>query len=164
MHDFWALPLVVRAAPDAKLLVMLRDPFDRYVSGLARALAMDKFGRKTTLAQDSLSRCYYHSQLRALLDLVPREQVKILQFERCVADPAGQYCSTLEFLGYDDTTYLPDDLAEPLNSTRNAKPAVPDHVRARAIDLLEGDVRSLAAAFPDEVDVSLWRNFSHLAG
>ena len=34
MGDAWALRLIRRAAPDAKLLVLLRDPIERYRSGI----------------------------------------------------------------------------------------------------------------------------------
>ena len=35
MWDFWTPPMLRVAAPEARLLVLLRDPLDRFVSGLA---------------------------------------------------------------------------------------------------------------------------------
>ncbi len=36
LADFWAAPLIRKAAPDARILVMLRDPVARYRSAIAR--------------------------------------------------------------------------------------------------------------------------------
>ena len=34
MHDFWTPRLIARAAPEAKLLIMFRDPIERFRSGV----------------------------------------------------------------------------------------------------------------------------------
>ena len=39
LHDFWTPALLRRAAPEAKILVLLRDPLQRYQSGLRHELA-----------------------------------------------------------------------------------------------------------------------------
>src|ERR687897_2841254 len=36
MHDFWVPRLIPRAAPGAKLLVMFRDPIERFRSGVPK--------------------------------------------------------------------------------------------------------------------------------
>ena len=36
MYDGWPLAQIAQVAPEARILVMLRDPVDRYASGYAR--------------------------------------------------------------------------------------------------------------------------------
>ena len=66
---------------------MLRDPVARYRSAIARLqrLAEDR-GDRVLLAQmnDAIWRGFYFEQLRHVFDLFAREQVLVLQFERCV--------------------------------------------------------------------------------
>ena len=52
MHDFWALPLLKAAAPEARILVMLRDPVDRYRSGIAREQRARREGRGAARDRD----------------------------------------------------------------------------------------------------------------
>ena len=39
MHDFWTPRLIARAAPEAKLLIMFRDPVERFRSGVPHRLS-----------------------------------------------------------------------------------------------------------------------------
>ena len=39
---------------------------------------------------DATWRGFYFQQLRHVFEFFPREQVLVLQFERCVADPVGE--------------------------------------------------------------------------
>ena len=71
MYDAWVPPLLAKAAPDAKILTILRDPVDRYISGLAFNLsrgapvhplvASDAFARglygQPTIAPSEVLRC-----------------------------------------------------------------------------------------------------------
>ena len=45
MHDFWTPRLIARAAPDAKLLIMFRDPIERFRSGVPHRLSRMPTGR-----------------------------------------------------------------------------------------------------------------------
>ena len=92
LADFWTAPLIRKAAPDARLLVMLRDPVARYRSAIARLHRMaEERGDPVLLASvsDATWRGFYYQQLRHVFDFFPREQVLVLQFERCVAGPDG---------------------------------------------------------------------------
>ena len=40
MHDYWSVPLLAEAAPDTKVLAILRDPVERYRSGAARMVRL----------------------------------------------------------------------------------------------------------------------------
>ncbi len=63
-------------------------------------------------ANESLSRSLYSRQLETLLDQFDRSQVLVLQFERCVQDPAAELRRTYEFLGADPVDHVPATLRE----------------------------------------------------
>ena len=74
MHDFWSLRLLARAAPDARILVLLRDPVERWRSGTARAVRLaEEAGEPIRLVQlsDAVWRGFYFEQLRRIFDLFP---------------------------------------------------------------------------------------------
>ena len=104
IFDPWTPPLLRRAAPDAKLLVLLRDPIARFRSGVTHAATHG--GRVTSDVVDTaIARGFYAAQLSRLYQHFPREQVLVLQFERCRANPAPMLKLTLEFLGLDPGRY-----------------------------------------------------------
>ena len=91
MLDFWTPPLLRRAAPDAKLLVLLRDPVERFRSGLTLTENRLTLGWSARAAANGgFQRGIYADQLLRLWSAFPREQVLVLQFERCVRDPRGE--------------------------------------------------------------------------
>jgi hypothetical protein len=90
-HPYWPVPAL--AAPDARILIMLRDPIERLRSGIQRErMLADEAGRPFELAHlsEAVYRGLYYDQVRGVLDLYPRESVLVLQFERCRADPLGE--------------------------------------------------------------------------
>jgi hypothetical protein len=150
----WVPPLVSLAAPQAKLLVLLRDPVDRVSSGLAHA-RRDR-GRITLADQkDAVVRGFYHEPLRWWLRHFAREQVLVLQFERCLHDPVGQISRTYEFLELDP--FVPQTLEEKVNPSSDV-PRMDEDIRKRLIELYLPDVRALCKSFP-EIDLCLWSNF-----
>ena len=116
MYHAWVPPLLRRAAPNAKILVCLRDPVERYMSEIRHWLTLgldrENLGRVSDLAQ---FRSYYAYPLLRLLDHVPREQVLVLQQERCEQEPQSQLRRTYEFLGLGDVDFLPDDPTRRVN-------------------------------------------------
>ena len=138
---YLADPMAIRqlrdAAPEAKLLVMFRDPVARYRSAIARLQRLaDERGDRVLLAQmnDAIWRGYYFEQLRHVFDLFSREQVLVLQFERCAADPVAEMERTLRFLGLE----VPDEPPERLmlhkqagRKTAELAPVVADELAER---------------------------------
>lgn len=162
MHDYWSVPLLREAAPGAKLLVILRDPVERYRSGATRMVRLaEEAGRPLRMIEitDALWRSYYHEQLRRVFELCPREQVLVLQFERCLADPSGQMDATCRFLGLEPFEELPEQLVRE-RSPRD-KPPLPERMRSELVARLSDDVAQLAGLCP-EIDLSLWPNFANL--
>lgn len=161
IHDLWTPNLLRRAAPKAKVLLLLRDPWERYRSGLhheTRTLErVLKRGRgdylRLMIDHDALQRSLYSVQLSNLLDSFDRSQVLILQFEHCVDDTVGQLRHTFEFLGLDP------EPSRAIATTQTARPApeagAPRYLAERHRELLAADARRLAPMAP-EIDLGLW--------
>jgi hypothetical protein len=159
----WVPAMLAAAAPHARLLVLLRDPVERYLSGLQRhhriALATEE-PLKAVAPLDAFMRGLYHAQLRLLLAHFERSRVLVLQYERCVRDPRGELRRTYEFLGVRDLEFLPDLQAHP--NRQADKPELQADARRALVEAYATDVGALAHDFP-EIDVSLWTNFAGLA-
>jgi hypothetical protein len=162
MHDFWTPRLIARAAPEAKLLIMFRDPIERFRSGAPHRLSRTPDARIEAVTADAIERGRYAAQLRRVLACHDASRILILQYEKCVADPAAQYRRTLAFLGVDSEHRHPE--LERRRGTTQAASKKPlwddlmDGLRAT----MEPEVAGLAELTP-EIDVALWPNFAHLA-
>jgi Sulfotransferase domain len=161
MHDFWTPPLIARAAPGAKLLVMLRDPIERFRSGVPHRFSRRADARPEAVVADAIERGRYASQLRRVLAYHDRSRMLILQYERCRADPAGEYRRTLSFLGVD-----PEHRSAAFDERRGTsqaanKAALWDDMMDALRATLEPEVAQLAELAP-EIDLSLWPEFAHL--
>jgi hypothetical protein len=160
----WVPPLLAAAAPRARLLVLLRDPLERFLSALALSGRVAE-RRGTQLNRyaplDALWRGFYHAQLAALLGYFDRSQVLVLQYERCAEEPLAELHRTFEFLGVDDAGFVPAEL-EKVFRGQPEKPALSDAEREPYVRAYSEDVQRLVMAFP-EIDLRLWPNFAHLA-
>jgi hypothetical protein len=157
MADAWAGRVLRRAAPDAKLLILLRDPIERFRSGVLHRASRGPDRRLALISSDAIERGRYGTQLRRLHELFPPEQILVLQYERCVADPIGQYVRTLHHLGVDE--HAPDDV----RSLRGRSMAEgKDELWPDILDALhtafDREVEILTELVPD-FDRSLWPNF-----
>jgi hypothetical protein len=143
------------AAPDAKLLLLVRDPIERFVSGLGHLLENNE-----PIHRRAVRKTYraglYGLQARRLLRQFPREQVLLLQYERCVADPEAELARTYAFLGL-DVSFVPASVARPVHQTTVEKPILPPRFRARLVEGYRRDTARLAALFP-ELELGLWRS------
>ena len=164
MQDFWAAPLLREAAPQAKLMVLLRDPVERFRSGVERTIRRSPGGRPIDLVHvsDAVARGLYAAQLRRVLDHFPREQLLVLQFERCRDEPLEMLGTTWRFLSLDPLPELPEPMLE--RGKVREKPELPDRWRAELVARLADDVRDLAELFPDEIDLARWPNFASTTG
>jgi hypothetical protein len=155
MHDPWVPPLLARAAPRTRLLVLLRDPVERFRSGLAHQ-SRDGDRLMVRAYQDAVARGFYHDELRRWTAHFPREQILFLQYERCVADPTAQLARTYRFLGLDPVVVK--EFNTRVNATEKGFSLGQD-ARRRLVDLYTPDVRALSAWLPD-LDMGLWPNFA----
>ena len=157
----WVAPLLHRAAPDARLLLLLRDPVDRFFSGLAHQRRAGLRCDGPAMA-DALDRGMYHRSLTRWREHFSEEQILVLQFEQCVADTERELARTFEFLGLSKYAVLASDHnARPRHAP--AQREYDENVRTRLVDLYTGDVAALAAQCP-AIDLSLWPSFAHVAG
>ena len=147
----WVPELLHRAAPDTRLLVIVRDPVERFRSGLSFRLSLGTIEDEGTVA-DAVRQGFYARFLRRYLDHFSYDQLLVLQYEQCVLDPAGQLAATYEFLGLD--AHQPDALRTGVNVSGAKRPIDPDTGR-RLAALYAPDVEDLYSLFP-HLDRSLW--------
>jgi hypothetical protein len=162
LSDFWSVSLLHRAAPRTRLLVMLRDPVARYRSAVARLQRMaDERGERVRLPSlgDATWRGFYFQQLRHVFELFPREQVLVLQFERCVRDPVAEMERTWRFLGVKPPAAPPERLLRHRQAGRGTPELAPD-LKEQLASRYREDAERLAELCP-EIDLSLW---THLFG
>ena len=160
MHDFWTPPLLARAAPKAKMLVLLRDPIDRFRSGFSRGRTSTRRPNQAVLvrlANDQLRRSLYFEQLTGLLEHFDRTQLLVLQYERCIEDPVSQLRRTYEFLEVDPHDHVPGSIQERVGRKRPSADLSEDLIRVLKGRIAD-DVGQLARAFP-EIDLALWPHF-----
>jgi hypothetical protein len=155
LSDQWVAPLLARAAPDARILVILSDPIERYLTLLARA--DPDVNHMAAIAHQAR----YGSQLRHLLEWFDREQVVILQTERCRADPGGELARTLQAIGVDPAELPDDDLLRP---PPPASPVEPWPDLAESLrSTFAPEVRLLEQLAGDELDLAWWPHVADLA-
>lgn len=160
MHDGWTPALLAAAAPETKLLILLRDPVDRYLSGLTFALSRGA-SLNPIVASDAFTRGLYSEQLARLLGHFDKSQLLVLQFERCIKAPQEQLSRTFDFLGVDD--HQIGSSTPRVNASYRSKPTLREADIQRLVLAYEDDVRALARDLP-EIDLELWTHFSHLGG
>lgn len=155
----WVAPLLARAAPLAKLLLLVRDPVERFRSGLAHQRRTGGSHTAPAVAE-AVARGFYLQGLERFDDWFPSDRILVLQYERCVRQPAAELARTYRFLGLTDDR-LPPELAHPVSATTAAKTPLHEDVTRRLVDMYAPDVTALARRLPD-LDLSLWPHFAAL--
>lgn len=99
---------VKSCAPDAKIIVFLRDPVERAISNHKHEIRIGHFqGQDLSLDAGLANNPMYIEQGRYMthlarwFDYFPREQVLIVLFDDITADPQGAARRVYEFLGID---------------------------------------------------------------
>jgi len=156
LYQPWVPPLLELAAPEARLLVIVRDPVERFVSGLTHSRLVPGSHLGTVVAE-SVGRGFYTAALRHWAPAFEAGRVLVLQYERCVADPVGELARTYRFLGIDDG-FRPEAMGQRSSPTRQEKVVLHADARRRLVDLYRDDVTQLLELVPD-LDVGLWPNF-----
>jgi hypothetical protein len=160
-------PLRVRALlPEARLIVLLRDPVERTLSQYfhSRRLGLEPLPLEDALAAEAerlqgapeqlqapegrhrshqehsyLSRSRYQEQLPRWQALFPAEQLLVLRSEDLFEQPSGVWDRVLRFLELDPAP-LPA-LAQPANAGRGEAAHVPAAVRQRLREQLQSTYR-----------------------
>ncbi len=158
MLDAWTPSLLRQAAPDARLLVLLRDPVERFRSG--RTLAESRFTVGATAraaANAAFNRGVYADQLLRLWAIFPREQVLVLQYERCVAEPRAQLERTYRFIGLTPEVRPDLDLDARVNGSHGPKVTLSEWQEGQLVRHYAPENERLAGLLPD-LDLSLWKS------
>lgn len=125
-----AVARMAAVVPDARLIVVAREPVDRAYSNwrhlhYRQATELRSFERlvEDELAEDArlpgAGRCdldarrhlvhgRYHDQIQLLLEHFPREQLLVLLTDDLGQDPRGTFAAICRFLGIDDTVAVPE--------------------------------------------------------
>lgn len=159
MLHFWIPRLLRMAAPDTRLLVLLRDPVERMSSGLTHVATRQPVP-DARAATEAYLRGRYFEQLLTLRSHFDADRILVQQYEKCRRDTAGELGRTFSFLGLPALAAVPDQTA--VNPTVGRKVTVAGGIRNELVRLYRPDVEHLLAAYPD-IDVSLWPNFAFLA-
>jgi hypothetical protein len=164
----FALQHLARAAPAARILVILRNPVDRTLSAINQqhTALLPKFNfsdaeryiyETYTIFPRTINNSLYADGLRRLFSLFGRERVLILQYERCRQAPRLELSKTYAFLGV-DAEFRPQGLTNPVNRIDYVVPGFTAEQRTLLADYLRADVEETLALVPD-LDRTLWQDF-----
>lgn len=152
LYDLWPIDRLAEQAPNAKLIVLLREPVSRLVSALQfyeqRGIVLDRDSLR-----ESIWRGLYSNQVEYLLGRFPREQVYVGLYEQGTQNPRDELARLYRFLDLDDS-FVPDGLDRRVNSS--AKIPIDETVLDTARSLYEADRARLEGVLGD-VDFSLWK-------
>ncbi|MCB9675613.1 MAG: sulfotransferase [Alphaproteobacteria bacterium] len=117
---------IAATMPDARILVMLRDPASRahshfwYRAGMdgARASFDDTIRGWRDDPQDIVAHGLYATHLQRYLDRFPAEHVKVVLVEDLKSDPQGTWRDICRFVGA-DPSFVPPSLVEAQNTARS---------------------------------------------
>ena len=161
MHVSGSLSLLAQAVPDAKVLVMLRDPVSRYRSGVGR---QRRFARErgerdapAEALEDQRARGLYAPQVERVLELFPLERVLVLQYERCLVSYEEERRRTYAFLGLDPEFRIETRrflVGEPTDRPAEAG-------ETELAELYAADAARLVRLVP-EIDLALWPSVAQL--
>ena len=158
MFDSWVMGQLRQVAPAARILLMLRDPVARYASGYQRLMAQERKAGGSQLpervVEREVLRGFYLRQVRRVLETFPRENVLILQYERCLVDYEGQLDRTWEFLGV-EPEFRPPSGAGNLPRAQGHQAFLHNRRGRNLAEAYSEDAARLAEVTP-EIDLSLW--------
>jgi hypothetical protein len=161
------------AAPNSKILLILRNPIDRFISHLnhliirrgrysygevndAQRYLLHTFSFYTEAVLHSL----YSIGLARLFQYFTRDQILILQYERLIREPREQMVLAYEFLGV-DARFRARDYQKQVNTGIYAIPKPEPTERQRLAAYFAEDVKRTFALCQD-IDPKLWSDFTHL--
>lgn len=116
MYATGCIERIQSCAPDARIVVILRNPVDRAFSQYAYRMRYRRYSEsfvemcrkeaerikhdeQSRLEYGCLDRSRYAVQLRKIYEYVPPERVYVMVFERFIADQEGEFNKLLDWLG-----------------------------------------------------------------
>lgn len=164
-QSWWTMPLLGLAAPRAKILMILRNPVDRYESWISHIVKHETRDRGLLVESDGFHpfaavwseeawwQGLYGPQVHNVLRVYPRDQVLILQYEQIIRDPYRFLGRTFRFLGLDGIA--PPSMTETLNASGHSY-RLNQAQRDSLKQSYYRDWAELGRLVPDEIDTSLW--------
>lgn len=123
LYDRKAPAAIKRHVPDAKLIIILRDPAERAYSSFMQMIrdgyeTVTDFGAALKQEEQRIgedwrhlwhyrARGFYYEQIQHYLSLFDRSQIRIYLFEDLKRDPQALLKDIFQFLGVDDS-FVPD--------------------------------------------------------
>ena len=103
----------------------------------------------------------YGAQLETVLGSggFPAEQVLVLQYERCKAEPKEMIRKTYEFLGLDDS-FEPGGMERKVNEQRRIRGRLSRQTRDLLAAVYAADVKRLVEQSRGAIDPGLWEGFA----
>lgn len=156
------------AAPKTKLLILLRNPIDRILSSLNhKSQGRVKYFNLSPEQQyvyevfemrpAEIKGCLYALPIKQLLKHFNRDQILVLQYEKCKIDPLQEIACTYRFLGIDDQ-YQPENIKRQVNKKEYFVSPLTSKERQRLAAYLIDDVQTISELLP-EIDLNLWPDF-----
>ncbi len=165
LYQPWVPPMLKVVAPDAKLIVLMRDPVERYISNLGllvRAgvlkgeVGANELGTREHRIVEAMERSRYATQLSWWLEHYPRERFLLLQYEQCVADTQAQLDRTYGFLGLRDQNASVQEIKRARKRSKEHV-TLPPGATDWLAEYYADDVAKLRKIMPD-LDTSLWKS------
>jgi hypothetical protein len=153
----WIPPAITTVAPGAKVIASLRDPVERFCSGLALQRVHGRRSEVATLRQIGLG--FYGHQVANLMQTIPARDLLVLQYEQCREDPVGQLARTYEFLGLEPFAVPEAELRQPAGRVFTEKPGLSADRRKLLVEAYAPDVEQVFSML-GSFDRSLWTNFT----
>lgn len=150
------LPILRQTAPEAKILILLRAPVDRYRSDISRKMPRC---RLRNVRYRGLARGFYSAELEPWEQEYDPSQMLVLQYEVCRQQSAELLAATYRFVSLNDS-FLPEGLKAAINKTATKRKV--GEPFERLLVELKPDVVAVAARHP-QVDLRLGPNLSRLA-
>jgi hypothetical protein len=155
----WLGPALRQLAPAAKVMMMVRDPVERYSAGISRALSPE--GNVPHAAEASqLFVGLYAAHLARLERFLDDDALLVLQYERCVLEPQAELARTFRFLGVEPIAIpdVPAAAVDGIEAPGTPRFELSAERRAVVVAAYRPDVERLVARHP-EIDLALWKNF-----
>ena len=163
-----AIEWLHKAAPQTRVVVMIRNPIDRATSHMAHMLRhrakrirvhpQDRYiVTNHSLWPEAIYSGLLHQPFRRLLSVYAPEQVLILQYEACCRDPAGMLAATYRFLGIDDG-FRPSSLRDRVNVSRDKHGLSDLPQREQLARFYWADVEGFLGVV-EGLDLDLWPDF-----
>ena len=167
----WVVPMLAQAAPDAHVIILVRDPITRYLSGrfhAERALqrsGVDPSSRsladRRRVVAEAIDKGMYATQIERVLHDYPADRTLVLQYERCTREPRVALARTFAFLGLEPHEPTDEEIVRPRNASKGDPVSVSNEHLALLRRIYRPEVKRLRDLVPD-LDLSLWPDYADL--